>query len=103
MGWVRRDQVPQARRRNGQAPPWGDKQRALPSGAPGPCEQVQAGGAANLASLRGSADDVTGEVTRIGQGQAPPNARSPRRLRAETTFPGRQRIPSAETTSSVPP
>ena len=54
-------------------------------------------------SKAGCAARVTGEVTRIGQGQAPPKGRSPRRLRVETTFPGRQRIPSAETTSSIPP
>ena len=44
-----------------------------------------------------------GDVHVDGDHHAPPaRGRSPRRLRSETSLPGRQRIPIAATTSSVP-
>ena len=45
-----------------------------------------------------------GNVRVGGDHHAPPvRGRSPRRLRSETTLPGRQRIPRTAATSSVPP
>ena len=44
-----------------------------------------------------------GPLSGQGRGQAFAKGRSPRRLRPETTLPGRHRIPRTAATSSVPP
>ena len=44
-----------------------------------------------------------GPLSGQGRGQAFAKGRSPRRLRSETTLPGRHRIPRTAATSSVPP
>ena len=47
--------------------------------------------------------DSTGPLSGQGRGQAFARGRRPRRLRPETSLPGRQRIPRTAATSSVPP
>ena len=47
--------------------------------------------------------DSAGPLSGQGRGQAFAKGRSPRRLRSETTLPGRHRIPRTAATSSVPP
>ena len=99
---------PASKGRSEQAPAWKMVWRvgtrgSLASGALGPSKQGQEGGA--------SSQGVQGQPCRRwdwrgfqdpGQRRAFPKGRRPRRLRSDTSLPGRQRIPSAETTSSVP-
>ena len=47
--------------------------------------------------------DSAGPLSGQGRGQAFARGRRPRRLRSETSLPGRQRIPRTAATSSVPP
>ena len=47
--------------------------------------------------------DSAGPLSGQGRGQAFARGRRPRRLRPETSLPGRQRIPRTAATSSVPP
>ena len=104
----------EARRGSGrrrQRPPCG----VLPGGTERPFKQAQEGGdpgskqgteaprlpsrVVNRCLRYDSARPLSGQ----GRGQAFAKGLSPRRLRPETTLPGRQRIPRTAATSSVPP
>ena len=80
-----------------------------------PCEQSQEGCApgskqgteaprlSHESSTVACATPSAGPVSGQGRGQAFAKGLSPRRLRPETTLPGRHRIPTTAATSSVPP
>ena len=110
-GWGKRGGSPQGSGRRRQRPPCG----ALPDGTERGCKQSQEGDAPGSkqgteaprlpygSSNRCLRYDSAGPLSGQGRGQAFAKGRSPRRLRSETTLPGRHRIPRTAATSSVPP